>query len=577
MFNKLAVAAAAVLIAGLVGGCSASHETVEASHPGVKEDQERERGESIALQRFIDGSTYDAKGDFARAAIEYLDALRYDKKAAIYYALSKDYAALGKNDLAIDASREAVSREPENTSYRRTLAENYIKAMQFDSAAAQYGAILALDSTDVNSMFSYAHLIQARKPFDALAMYDRILQLTGADWNVLNQIAQLNQALGRFGDAAKALEKMAELDPNNTALLQNLGEMYVRADDYDKAMKVYTDLLAKDSTDVDVRGAVAGLYAQQGDWDRAQKEFETILQSDSLSADARFKIAMAYIAEAEKDSTRDSVLFSSASRQFETFRDQYPDDWRPYFFLGRLKMIGHDDSAAVGLLLKSTGLAPWNAEAWWYLGSLFFDQKEYQSMVDVLERGRRAVPNDPRLAMMLGMAYTRVGRNEDAVVALEESIHLDPKNVDALAILGDTYGSMKRFKDSDSAYEAALKIDPHRAVVLNNFAYGLAERDTDLDRAYTMSLESLQKDSANGSYLDTFGWILFKLGRYTEAETYVLKAVNTGEGNAVVYEHLGDIYAKLNMQEKAKEWWTKALELDGTNVQLKGKLARGSL
>jgi len=47
--------------------------------------------------------------------------------------------------------------------------------------------------------------------------------------------------------------------------------------------------------------------------------------------------------------------------------------------------------------------------------------------------------------------------------------------------------------------------------------------------------------------------------------------------SAVVYEHLGDIYSKLNQQEKAKEYWAKALERDAKNALLKEKLARGSL
>lgn len=92
-----------------------------------------------------------------------------------------------------------------------------------------------------------------------------------------------------------------------------------------------------------------------------------------------------------------------------------------------------------------------------------------------------------------------------------------------------------------------------------------------------MSKESLKKDSSNASFLDTYGWIYFKLGNYAEAERYVKKAIDAGEVSAVVYEHLGDIYSKLNQHEKAKEYWAKALERDAKNALLKEKLARGSL
>ena len=73
----------------------------------------------LAMQHFIDGSLEEVKGDFAKAILEFQDALRYDKDPAIYYALSKNYSLLGKHSLAIEAAREAVRRGPEEMTYRR--------------------------------------------------------------------------------------------------------------------------------------------------------------------------------------------------------------------------------------------------------------------------------------------------------------------------------------------------------------------------------------------------------------------------------------------------------------------------
>jgi Flp pilus assembly protein TadD len=67
------------------------------------------------------------------------------------------------------------------------------------------------------------------------------------------------------------------------------------------------------------------------------------------------------------------------------------------------------------------------------------------------------------------------------------------------------------------------------------------------------------------------------MGNYTEAERYVRKAVELGNTNAVLYEHLGDINFKLDQKEKAKELWEKAFQLDSSNQELKVKIERGSL
>jgi predicted negative regulator of RcsB-dependent stress response len=53
--------------------------------------------------------------------------------------------------------------------------------------------------------------------------------------------------------------------------------------------------------------------------------------------------------------------------------------------------------------------------------------------------------------------------------------------------------------------------------------------------------------------------------------------MENGEVNAVVYEHLGDVYFRLNNRERAMELWQKALSLDEKNTALQEKITRGSL
>ena len=88
---------------------------------------------------------------------------------------------------------------------------------------------------------------------------------------------------------------------------------------------------------------------------------------------------------------------------------------------------------------------------------------------------------------------------------------------------------------------------------------------------------AVQAQPENASYLDTIGWIYFRLGQFREAEQYVRKALEAGEPSAVVLEHLGDICYKLNEPEQAIKYWAEALRLDEGNVNLQEKVARGTL
>jgi Tfp pilus assembly protein PilF len=154
---------------------------------------------------------------------------------------------------------------------------------------------------------------------------------------------------------------------------------------------------------------------------------------------------------------------------------------------------------------------------------------------------------------------------------------LKPNDLDVLSTLALTLDGMHRYQESDSLYELSLKIDPQYHLVLNNYSYSLAERGLQLERALQMALQAIAAEPDNASYLDTVGWIYFRLGRYEEAQRYIAKAIDAGGASATVYEHMGDICSKLGQKENAERYWKQALDMDATNQTLRDKLARGSL
>lgn len=77
-----------------------------------------------------------------------------------------------------------------------------------------------------------------------------------------------------------------------------------------------------------------------------------------------------------------------------------------------------------------------------------------------------------------------------------------------------------------------------------------------------MSFRTVQAEPDNSTYLDTYAWILFKRGKYSEALPYIEMAVEKDTAkSAVLIEHEGDINAMVGNTEKAVELWKKALEL----------------
>jgi Tfp pilus assembly protein PilF len=266
-----------------------------------------------------------------------------------------------------------------------------------------------------------------------------------------------------------------------------------------------------------------------------------------------------------------------ARKLIETVRERFPDDWRPYLFLGALASETGQDSAALGYFGKVKELAEWNPDGWIGVASVYYDGGKFTEAIDLLNEAKKFVPDEYRLYFLLGLSCQRAGRRVEAASALERAAQLDKQNVDALSALALVYDELGQKAESDSVYERALRIKPDNHLLLNNYGYSLAERGLQLERAMKMAESAVKQQPENTSYLDTYGWILYMMGKYSEAREWINKAIVLGSTSPVIHEHLGDVYYKLSDTGRAMEYWQKALDLDPANESLQAKVRRGSL
>lgn len=146
---------------------------------------------------------------------------------------------------------------------------------------------------------------------------------------------------------------------------------------------------------------------------------------------------------------------------------------------------------------------------------------------------------------------------------------------DLYAVMGDILYKKKDKQAAYAAYDSCLQWKDDNVMALNNYAYYMSEEGTDLHKAESMSYKTVKAEPNNGTYLDTYAWILFKEERYADAKTYIdaaLKNCDSTENNSTILEHAGDIYAMNGMIDDAMKYWKQALDGDGQNAVLKWKI-----
>ncbi len=565
-----------LLLTGVTAGCGSSGASVDGDERR-DERQPTEEEKQQARQFFIEGSLLEMQGEYEEAIEQYLRALELDQSSAIYYALSKNYLEVGELATAAEVGREAVRRDGENLSYRENLASVYIRAREIDKAIEQYEKIVELDPNNSQAFYTLARLYQFEKPLRSLEIYDTMIGRFGEQLEILAQIADLNNSLGRHDDAADALKRMLDLDPGNVSILLTLGSTYMQAEKFEEAKEIFLELSETHPDDVDVLTSLVDVYIRLDEFDTAANYLINVVKDEELSLDIKVQLGQMFIQYIDEYADGDIEYMKLAGSVFDAIIEQYPDEPQPHFLRGIVAIFSDENETAIKHLTKVTELDPENEDAWLYAAEAYFQSGKYNETIELINRSIEKHGDDYDLLFLLGLSYNRIDDFEHAKEYLGRVVDNKPDDVNALAMLALTYDSGEEYAISDSLYETALEIDPDNHLILNNYSYSLAEREMELDRALEMSKRAVEQQSENSAYLDTLGWIYFKMGNIDLAKQYVRKAIDAGSDSAVVHDHMGDIYYHLDQYDKAIEYWEKALELDDSKEDIREKIERGSI
>ncbi|MBL8000177.1 MAG: hypothetical protein JNL32_16260, partial [Candidatus Kapabacteria bacterium] len=159
------------------------------------------------------------------------------------------------------------------------------------------------------------------------------------------------------------------------------------------------------------------------------------------------------------------------------------------------------------------------------VGSYLLQNSFYAEVSAITKPASKKFKDEYRLPLLEAYAYSRLDSARSAIHALTRARNADSSVPEIWFQLGYLYDKLNQHDSSDFCYEKTIFLQSDFALAQNNYAYSLSLRKKKLPYALELSMSSLSKDSLNSSYLDTYGWILYQMGRHSEAETYLLKAI----------------------------------------------------
>ena len=124
---------------------------------------------------------------------------------------------------------------------------------------------------------------------------------------------------------------------------------------------------------------------------------------------------------------------------------------------------------------------------------------------------------------------------------------------------GECAERQKHMDAAESYFNQALALDPQNAMTLNYMGYMWADKGEKLPEALKMVRKAVELEPWNGAYLDSLGWVYFKMGDYDLSEDNLRQAVQRDESDPTVHMHLGDLYEKTGRIRLAAAQWQLSL------------------
>lgn len=499
-----------------------------------------------------------------------------------------------------DEARQAILNQPEKT--WELFGESFLEADRHDEAAAAFRKVAETvpDPATLGYQLARVHLRAGRhrQALDALQDYFN----AGASSRGAGPYDVLSQSLAGLDEQADLLPRLQGLyaaDGENAPLGYFLAEQYRIAERWDEAAALLEPLVEKNP---DRAGyvALADIYRRQGKTEKLLDLLGGLAEkTESLEA-----LGDEYATLRADEATVSAVLDAARVRLAAGADDV---GFGPRMAAALLALDSERFDAAGEFYEHALQSQPENSDSLlmgWGLGLL--EKERYAAAAQVLRRGMDRQPQpaeNPAFHFLLCGALEMDGLTDEALTVARQAVELTPDNPRLHSRVAWVLYHARRYDEARQAYEALIqRFEPQRNNVetsqevrsarlalsnlcvvqndlpqaeewleqvldeypedigaQNDLGYLWAEQGKKLERALAMIQNAIAAEPDNAAYLDSLGWVFYRLGRYAEAVPPLEKAVATGEPEGVILDHLGDVYLALNQMDEALAVWRQAV------------------
>ena len=530
---------------------------------------------------FMEGVRSKITGDY-QAAIGWFDnCLKILPSSSVAkYEIAGILTAGEDYNGALQLAREAVAGNPDNMWYKILLANILQKKAMIEEACNVYADIIAKYPNKEEFYLIEAELyISVEKWQKAIEVFDRYEQQNGITEPVSIEKIKLYTKLDDVKKASNELLKLIRKFPDKSEYLSLLAELYFNYNQDKKGLQILDRILKAEPDNGFVHFYLADYYRSKKDLKKADRHTKEALVSDKIENGYKIQYILKLILNPDTTLTSDSQLDNYMNLLMQKYSDDLSVRALHSDFLKKDHKLAEARNELEYILSKDKN----NYLIW---EELLLMCNEMGDTTCMYRHGIEAIkyfPEQPLPYALSGIALMMQKQFAEALPLFEKGVELTDDKPELrsqfYSYLADCYYNLDSVERAFKMFDEVLKINPNDILVLNNYAYYLSLRNERLALAEKMSSQAVAMESDNATYLDTYAWVLYKRGEYSQARYYIKLAIEKDKDpSGVLYEHYGDILYRSGEHQEALKMWKKAAEMGGgVSEELNDKIQSGKL
>jgi tetratricopeptide (TPR) repeat protein len=532
------------------------------------------------------GQGQSADGGYGKPSALAASGGKLDEKriaAHAHFALAAIYDMDDEPELALEEYAQAALNDPSNEELVLELTRRYLQAKQPEKAMELLIKATALPEAS-GALFARLGLVYSRlgKDDKAIEATQTGIRRSPRSLTGYQNLFVIHLQKGKPQEALKDLNRAAKVPGTSAEFLVDLATLYANLQRQAPSLKdpatahalaILKRVEKLKPTDPRLNLKLADGYNLMGDSTNAAQVYLQLVQQcgdlPALREDIRTKLADLYLRGHDS---------KQAAEQLEAIVRDDPANAQAYYALGG---IAYDDkklTEAADYFQKTMLLSEDFEQAYYDLAGAQINLDKPKEALATLEKARAKFPQGFLVEFLTGMAYNR---NKDFTNAIS---HFTAAEIQARASepnrlngffyfeVGSAYERQGGFEQAERYFEKSLELSPDFSGAMNYLGYMLADRGVKLEKAHELIQKAVKLEPTNAAYLDSLGWVLYKEAKPQEALPQIQKAIElTEEPDATLYDHLGDVYAALKQSEKARDAWRKSLAVE-PNETIRKKL-----